>query len=74
MENVILEKIGRLAQINCAGSMMKLGVPLVEERKIIVNYLKVMEVIEVNSKGGFWFVGDKTEEYKKIYKDVFDNF
>jgi len=70
----IQEGIERLAEINCANSMMQIGDELRDERKIIVNFLKVMEIIELDKNGGFHFIGEKSNENKKIYLDVFENF
>lgn len=70
----ILDGIERLAEINCANSMIKIGDELRNERKIIVNFLKVMQIIELNENGGFNFIGEKSNEYKKIYLDAFENF
>jgi hypothetical protein len=70
----IQERIERLAEINYANSMMKIGDDLRNERKIIVNFLKVMEVIELDENGGFHFIGEKLNDNKKIYLDSFENF
>jgi len=70
----IQEGIERLAEINCANSMMKIGDELRNERKIIVNFLKIMEVIELDENGGFHFIGEKSNDNKKIYLDSFENF
>jgi hypothetical protein len=70
----IQERIERLAEINCANSMMQIGDDLRNERKIIVNFLKVMEVIELDENGGFHFIGEKSNDNKKIYLDSFENF
>lgn len=68
------EKIERLAEINCAGTLMKLGEDLINEREIIVNYLKVVEVISVENDGGFRFISDDAEQHKKVYLSAFNNF
>ena len=70
----IEKNIERLAEINCANNLIGIGQPLVDERQIITNYLKVMEVIETKGNGGFFFIGPKSTEYKKLYLDTFENF
>jgi hypothetical protein len=70
----IQEGIERLAEINCANSMMQIGDELRDERKVIVNFLKVMEIIELDKNGGFHFIGEESNENKKIYLDVFESF
>jgi hypothetical protein len=70
----IIEGIERLAEINCANGMMQIGDELREERQTIVNFLKVTEVIELDPNGGFHFVGEKADDYKKIYLETFENF
>ena len=69
------EKIERLASINSANSMIGISDEMRDERQIIVNYLKVMDVIEVGErKGDFHFIGEKADEYKEIYLYQYENF
>lgn len=70
----IIKNIERQAEINAAGTLMELGQDLKDERQIIVNYLKVMEVIELDTNGGFHFIGEDAEKNKAIYLDAFNNF
>ncbi len=70
----IQEGIERLAQINCANSMMQIGDELRDERQIIVNFLKIMEVISLDENGGFHFIGNDANENKRNYLDAFENF
>lgn len=67
-------KIERLAEINAANSMMDIGTDLRDERQTIVNYLKIMEKIELDPNGGFHFIGKDSKENTNIYKNSFDNF
>jgi len=70
----IRDKVSRLAEINCAGSLFPLGEELKHERQVIVNYLKILEVIELDENGGFHFIGEKSDDMKKLYLDCFENF
>ena len=74
MGEIIFKQIERLAGLNLAADMMGIADNLKDERKIIVNYLKVMEVIELDEKGGFRFIGEKSEEYKKHYYDSYEYY
>jgi hypothetical protein len=71
MENV-KEKIERLGEICGAASMMKIGEELKNEQEIIINYLKVMNVIEIGIDGrGFYFTDEK---YTDLFLEYRDNF
>ena len=70
----IQERIERLAEINRANNIVEISDELRDERKIIVNFLKVIEVIELNKNGGFHFIGERSNENKKIYLNIFENF
>ena len=70
----IIENIERLAFINAAGNMIRLGQELRDERQIIVNYLKIENVIELEEKGGFYFINENSDKYKEIYLDNYNNF
>jgi hypothetical protein len=70
----IQEGIERLAEINCANSMIQISDELRNERQTIVNFLIVMEVIELDKNGGFHFIGINTDDNKKFYVDIFENF
>ena len=66
--------IERLAEINCANAMTGISDELRDERRIIVNYLKVMEVIELDEGGGFHFIGKDSSINKELYLDTFKNW
>lgn len=42
--------------------------------KIIVNYLKDMQIIESDENGGFHFIGNDSDKNKKIYLNAFQTF
>ena len=46
----------RLAEINAANNLIEICKELREERQKIVNFLKVMNIIELSRNGGFKFV------------------
>jgi hypothetical protein len=53
-------------------SMFKIGEELENELETIMNYLKVMQVVEMNVDGrGFSFTD---ETYKELFIDSRDNF
>lgn len=62
------------ADINRAETIMPLSRELRDERQIIVNYLKVMNIIALDSNGGFHFIGTAAVSNKEIYREAFDNF
>lgn len=68
--------IRRLAEINCAGEMMELGEDLLDERRILFDFLKVSGIVEPTwgDQGGFHFTGDQANDNKQTYLDAFDNF
>jgi hypothetical protein len=68
------EGIERLAEINCANTLIGITDELGKERQTIVNFLKVMHVIELDPNGGFHFIGDAHTENKELYLDCFENF
>ena len=70
----IQERIYRLGEINAANSMMEIGQDLRDERQIIFNYLKVIEIVESTGNGGFTFIGENREKHKEWYLDSFNNF
>lgn len=70
----IQERIYRLGEINAANSMVEIGQDLRDERQIIFNYLKVMEIVESTGNGGFTFIGENSEKHKEWYLDSFNNF
>lgn len=74
MEEKIVKNIERLGGLNLCSDMMGIADNLRDERQIIVNYLKVMGVIQLDEKGGFHFIGELSEEYKKIYSDAYEYY
>jgi len=68
--------IERLAEINCASTMIGLGDNLCDERKMIVELLVDEKFIELGEKGsgGFQFIGNKSDEHKNVYLEMFNNF
>jgi hypothetical protein len=69
----IQEGIERLAEINCANTFIDIGDELKNERLNIVNFLNDMKVIELD-KNGFRFIGNDSDNNKKIYLEMFENF
>ena len=71
----IENKIQRLAELNAAQMLVPLAENLKEERLGIFNDLKELGVVKKdNDKGGFSFIGDKANYYKREYLDAFENF
>lgn len=68
--------VERLAEINCAGSLMKLGDELTNERQLISELLVDKKYIRLGDtgSGGFKFIGNKSDKHKKIYLNMFNNF
>lgn len=68
--------VERLAELNCAGSLMGLGDELTTERQLIVELLSDENYIELAEKGsgGFQFVGKESDKHKKIYLESFNGF
>jgi hypothetical protein len=64
----MIEKIMRLAELIAASNLISLGDNLKDELQIIINYLKIMNIIEVNDKKGFHFIGEDAEKHS------FNNF
>lgn len=72
MNEKVKENIERLGEIMVAMSMIKIGKELEDELETIMNYLKVMQVVEMTVDGrGFSFTDEK---YKDIFIDSRDNF
>ena len=72
MDEKVKENIERLGEIMNCLQIIKIGKELKEELDIIINYLKVMQVIEMSvDDKGFSFTN---EQYKKIFIDSRDNF
>jgi len=72
MEEIIKENIERLGEIMGAMSMVEIGKELKDELDTIMNYLKVMQVVEMNIDGrGFSFIDDI---YKVVFINSRDNF
>lgn len=72
MNENVKENIERLGEIMGAMSMIKIGKELKDELDVIINYLKVMQVIEMNVDGrGFSFTN---ESYKQLFIYSRDNF
>ena len=72
MDEKVIENIERLGEIITAMSMFKIGKELEEELETIMNYLKVMQVVEMEIDGrGFSFTN---ESYKDLFIDSCDNF
>lgn len=70
MKKNIKEKVERLAEICVASSMISLGEDLISEQKSIIDYLKDMNIIEIEN-WGFSFIDDK---YKEIFINAQENF
>lgn len=66
--------ISRLSEINCAETFIRLDKDLRDERSSIVNFLKIMEIIELDKNGGFHFIGEKSSEYKRFYLNCYKNY
>jgi len=68
--------VERLAELNCAGTLMNLGDELTTERQLIVELLSDENYIELGEKGsgGFQFIGKKSDKHKKIYLESFNGF
>lgn len=75
-EKKITLLVERLAELNCAGSFMMLGDELINERQLIVELLTDESYIKLGEKGsgGFQFVGNKSDNHKKIYLESFNGF
>lgn len=72
MDEKVKENIERLGEIMGAMSMINIGKELKDELDTIINYLKVMQVIEMGVDGrGFSFTD---ESYKELFIDSHDNF
>jgi hypothetical protein len=72
MDEKVKENIERLGEIMVAMSMVKIGKELEDELDTIMNYLKVMQVVEMEVDGrGFSFTD---ETYKELFIDSRDNF
>lgn len=67
----IRNSIKKLAEINFANETIDIGDELRNERRTIVNFLKVTNIIELDENGGFHFIGDRKQENKKNYLDNF---
>jgi len=73
MEN-IREMIQRHAEINHAGTFMRLGQELKDERQTIIDNLLIMNIIKLDPNYGFSFIGDDTVSNRKIYLEAYENF
>ncbi len=72
MDEKVKENIERLGEIMAAMSMFKIGKELEDELDTIINYLKVMQVVEMTVDGrGFSFTD---ETYKELFIDSHDYF
>ena len=72
MNEKVKENIERLGEIMGAMGMINIGKELKDELDTIINYLKVMQVIEMGVDGrGFSFTD---ESYKDLFIDSRDNF
>lgn len=72
MDEKVKENIERLGEIMGCLQIIKIGKELKDELDIIINYLKVMQVIEMGEDGrGFHFT---SESYKKLFIYSRDNF
>lgn len=77
----IKDKVKRLAEINSdydkaiqEDHKSPLINPFVVERINIINYLKMMNVIDLDPiKGGFYFIGNNSLEYTNFYLQIFEN-
>ena len=67
------ECIERLAEINCADDLIGVTGALSEERKLIVDFLRKENIIELGENGGFRFIGDNVE-YMKWYLYCYETF
>ncbi len=72
MNEKVKENIERLGEIMAAMSFIKIGKELEDELGTIMNYLKVMQVVEMEVDGrGFSFTD---EAYNELFLDSRDNF
>jgi hypothetical protein len=72
MDEKVKENIERLGEIMVAMSMVKIDKELEDELDTIMNYLKVMQVVDMEVDGrGFSFTD---ETYKELFIDSRDNF
>jgi len=72
MNEKVKENIERLGEIMTAMSMINIGKELQDELETIMNYLKVMQVVEMAVDGrGFSFTDEK---YNELFIDSRDNF
>ncbi len=72
MNEKVKENIERLGEIMTAMSMINIGKELQDELETIMNYLKVMQVVEMSVDGrGFSFTDEK---YNELFIDSRDNF
>jgi hypothetical protein len=69
----IKENIERLAEIMDAASMVRIGQELKDELETIMNYLKVMKVVEIVTADGKGF-SFTDEAYKDLFINARDNF
>jgi hypothetical protein len=72
--NYIKKYIERQAEINAAENLIELSEDIKNERQSIVNILKIKEVIELDTNGGFHFIGNEADKNKAIYLEAFNNF
>lgn len=72
MNEKVKENVERLGEIMCAMSMINISKELKDELETIINYLKVMQIIEMGVDGrGFSFTN---ETYKELFIYSRDNF
>jgi len=72
MDEKVKENIERLGEIMAAMNMVKIGKELEDELDTIINYLKVMQVVEMEVDSRRFSFTDET--YKELFIDSRDNF